>query len=93
MLSDVADNHRDPGARPDVGQLYILIDAARLMPPSALADRLDRAAGIVSDTRPVPGGPAPRLPGARAIKALDRARAEGFDVAADLLKELEGLAG
>lgn len=93
MLSDVGDNHRDPSARPDLGQLYILIDAARLMPPEALADRLDHAAAILAATPPVAGGPPPRLPGARAIAALGRARAVGLDLPADLVNDLERLAG
>jgi len=93
MLSEVADNHKDPGARPDVGQVFIVIDAARLMPPEDLDDRLDRAARIVGETPPVAGGPAPRLPGARAVAALRAARANGFAVSADLLDELQTLAG
>jgi LDH2 family malate/lactate/ureidoglycolate dehydrogenase len=93
MLIDVGDNHADPSRRPDVGQLFILIDATRLMPPEALAERLDHAAGIVGNTPPVAGGPAPRLPGTRAIAALRRSRAVGLDVSSGLLNELEELAG
>lgn len=93
MLCEVADNHRDPSARPDVGQLYIVIDTARLMPASDLDARLDRAAAIVAATPPAVGGPVPRLPGARAIVALGRARAEGFEVPAALRAELQALAG
>lgn len=93
MLTDVADNHRDPAARPDVGHLFIMIDASRLMPPEALAQRLDHAKDMVGSARPVPGGAAPRLPGARAVAALRRARAVGMDVSAALLNELEELAG
>lgn len=93
MLTDVADNHRDPATRPDVGHLFIMIDASRLMPPEALAQRLDHAKDMVGSARPVPGGAAPRLPGARAVAALRRARAVGMDVSAALLNELEELAG
>jgi len=93
MLTDVGDNHADPSRRPDVGQLFILIDATRLMPPEALAERLDHAAGIVGNTPPVAGGPAPRLPGTRAIAALRRSRAVGLDLSSGLLNELEELAG
>lgn len=93
MLTDVGDNHADPSRRPDVGQLYILIDAARLMSPEALAERLDHAADIVARTPPVTGGPPPRLPGSRAVAALRHARATGIDLSADFLAELEHLAG
>jgi LDH2 family malate/lactate/ureidoglycolate dehydrogenase len=93
MLTDVGDNHADPSQRPDVGQLFIVIDAACLMPPGELAKRLDHAAGIIAATPPVAGGPAPRLPGARAIAALKQARAMGIDLSAGLKNELEELAG
>ena len=93
ILSDVADNHADPSARPNVGQMYIVIDAARLMPDGALSDKLDRAARIVGTTPPVAGGPAPRLPGARAIAALHKARDAGITLDAGLLRELTDLAG
>jgi LDH2 family malate/lactate/ureidoglycolate dehydrogenase len=93
MLTDVGDNHADPSRRPDVGQLYILIDAARLMSPEALAERLDHAADIVARTPPVTGGPPPRLPGARAVAALRHARAAGIELSAELLTELEQQAG
>lgn len=93
MLSDVGDNHADPSRRPDVGQMFILIDAARLMPPRDFAQRLDHAAGILAGVPPLPGGPAPRLPGARAMAALKQARAVGIDLSAGLLNELQELAG
>ncbi len=80
MLTDVADNHRDPSARPDVGHLFIMIDASKLMPPDALAQRMDHASDMAGSARPVPRGAAPRLPGARAVAALKRARAVGMDV-------------
>lgn len=93
MLSDVGDNHADPSRRPDVGQMFLVIDAARLMPPEVLAQRLDHAAGIVGAVPPVPGGAPPRLPGARAMAALRQARAVGIDLSAGLLNELQELAG
>ena len=93
MLTDVGDNHADPSQRPDVGQLYILIDTTRLMAPGDLAGRLDHAAGIIAATPPVKGGPTPRLPGARAMAALKEARAMGIDISAGLKNELEELAG
>ncbi|MDG3040190.1 Ldh family oxidoreductase [Roseicyclus marinus] len=93
MLSDVGDNHADPSRRPDVGQMILVIDATRLMPPEDFARRLDHAAGIVGAVPPVPGGAAPRLPGARAIASLRRARVMGIDLSAGLLNELELAAG
>ncbi|NKX44540.1 Ldh family oxidoreductase [Roseicyclus persicicus] len=93
MLSEVPDTHKDAAAVPNLGQMILVIDAARLAPPAELAARLDRAAGIVGSTPPVAGGPAPRLPGARALAALDTARAEGMDIPPALMDELTRLAG
>jgi LDH2 family malate/lactate/ureidoglycolate dehydrogenase len=57
MLSEVVDNHKEPGVVPNVGQLFILIDARAPDAAQGLDDRLDRAARIVAETPPVAGGP------------------------------------
>ncbi len=93
MLSDVVDAHADPVSKPDVGQLYIVINAGMLMPAATLDARLDHAARIVADTPPLAGGPTPRLPGARALSALAQARAQGVEVPQAVLEDLHRLAG
>lgn len=88
MLSEIPNTHADPGARPGLGHMILLIDAERLVPPDALSARLHDAAAIHAATPPLPGGPPPRLPGTRAIAALQKARAEGIDIPPALLDEL-----
>ncbi len=93
MLSEIPDTHVDPAAQPGLGQMILLIDAASLIGPQDLSARIKDAAAIHAATPPVAGGPAPRLPGARAIAALHKARAEGIDIPPALLDELMRLAG
>lgn len=93
MLSEIPDTHKDPGAEPDLAQMFLLIDAERLQPRAALSARIDAAAAIHAHTPPIDGHPPPRLPGARAIAALQKARAEGIDIPPALMDELERLAG
>ena len=93
MLSEIPDTHKDPQARPGLGQMILLIDAARLVAPGDLSARLGDAGAIHAATPALQDGPAPRLPGARAIAALHRARAEGIEISPTLMDELTRLAG
>ncbi|MHA7886356.1 Ldh family oxidoreductase [Roseicyclus sp.] len=93
ILSDVPDTHKDAGARPDLGQMFLLIDVAQLGGLAALSERIDRAAAILGETPAVGDGPAPRLPGDRALKALHKARAEGMELPPALVASLEEAAG
>ena len=92
MLSEIPDTHRDPSARPGLGQMIVLFDAARLIAPATLGARIGDARAIHAATPPLPGGPAPRLPGARALAALAKARTEGLELSADVLAMLQDLA-
>ncbi|WP_439139555.1 Ldh family oxidoreductase [Roseicyclus sp.] len=93
MLSEIPDTHKTPATQPNLGQMMLLIDAARLAPQAALSARLDDAAAIHAAIPALDGHPAPRLPGARALAALFKAKAEGIDIPPALLDELERLAG
>jgi LDH2 family malate/lactate/ureidoglycolate dehydrogenase len=93
MLSEIPDTHKTPAARTGLGQLFVLIDAARLVTPGELSARLGDAAAIHAATPAVPNGPPPRLPGARALAALKQAQADGIEVSPALLDELTRLAG
>ncbi|MGP1358688.1 hypothetical protein, partial [Roseicyclus sp.] len=64
-----------------------------LIAPDALAARIDAAAAILAATPPAGDGPPPRLPGARALAALETARAGGIDLPPALLSDLRRLAG
>ncbi|MHA6345361.1 Ldh family oxidoreductase [Roseivivax sp. CAU 1761] len=91
MLSEVPNANLDTKAVADVGHLFVVIDAARLMPPAALAGRLADARGMLADSaRP---GEHPRLPGARALAALAEAREHGVEVEPDMLARLRDMAG
>jgi LDH2 family malate/lactate/ureidoglycolate dehydrogenase len=93
VLSDVPDTHKDPSARPDLGQIFVLIDVGQLGGLEALSERIDRAATILGETPPVGDGPPPRLPGERALKALQTARAEGMELPPALVASLKEAAG
>jgi (2R)-3-sulfolactate dehydrogenase (NADP+) len=93
MLSEIPNTHQDPGARPGLGHMILLVDAAQLLPPEALSARLNDAAAIHAATPTLQDGAPARLPGARAIAALHKARAEGIDIPPALLDELQRLAG
>jgi LDH2 family malate/lactate/ureidoglycolate dehydrogenase len=93
LLSDVPDTHKDAGARPDLGQMFVLIDVSQLGGVAALSERIDRAAAILAETPAVGDGPTPRLPGVRALAAMDTARAEGMALPPALVEFLEEAAG
>jgi len=93
ILSDVPDTHKDAGARPDLGQMFLLIDVARLGGLAALSERIDRAAAILAETPAVGEGLAPRLPGVRALTAMETARAEGMELPPALVDALREAAG
>jgi LDH2 family malate/lactate/ureidoglycolate dehydrogenase len=63
-----------------------------LVGPQDLSARIKDAAAIHAATPPLQGGATPRLPGARAIAALHKARVEGIDISPALLDELQLLA-
>ena len=72
--------------------MFIVIDAARLMPLGVLSDRLQDARGMVERGDTVDPAQTLRLPGARAIAALETARAQGLCLAPELIDELKRLA-
>lgn len=92
MLSEIPNANLESGAVANVGHMIVLIDAARLMAPDALSDRLSDARAIVENSTALNQNEAVRLPGARAIASLEKARAQGFDIAPGLAGELERLA-
>ncbi|SMX44484.1 Ldh family oxidoreductase [Maliponia aquimaris] len=93
MLSEVPTAADTPGAPQDLGQMILLVDAARLLPDTDRAARLDTAARIVGQSPALNPAQPPRLPGARALARLQKARAEGIDIPSALLSDLETLAG
>jgi LDH2 family malate/lactate/ureidoglycolate dehydrogenase len=93
ILSEVPNANLTPGAVANVGHMVLMIDTARLLPPEALSARIGDARRIVRDSPAIDSTQPPRLPGARAVAALRKARAEGFSPAPATLSTLRELAG
>lgn len=93
MLSEVSDAGRRPEKPQNLGQLFIAIDAGRLMSTEALAGRMADAERIVNATPPLDDDRPVRLPGARAVEALQVAVRDGLDLAPSVLEDLRKLAG
>jgi LDH2 family malate/lactate/ureidoglycolate dehydrogenase len=94
MLSEVPNANIDTHATANVGHLFIVFDAAKLMMPEALSMRLDDARRLVKDsvTPGIASQGVPRLPGTRALAALAHARADGMEITSELLERLQRLA-
>ena len=75
------------GNQPKVGQLFMAIDPGALAGSDVYATRVEAlVAAMLED-------PEVRLPGARRFASERRARAEGIEVADDVLEKVEKLAG
>jgi LDH2 family malate/lactate/ureidoglycolate dehydrogenase len=92
VLSEIPNANLDPTAVANVGHLFLVIDAARLMPPDRVSGRLDDARALLRGSAAAQAETPPRLPGDRALASLAKARAEGVAVAPDLLADLKALA-
>lgn len=93
MLSEVPNANLDTSATANVGHMFIVIDAAKLITPDTLGTRINDARTLVR-TSALPGTETntPRLPGARALASLASARKEGIEIAPDLRDSLMGFA-
>lgn len=92
MLSEIPNTNLTPGKFANVGHMFIVIDVARLMPPEALSGRLTDALGMVEASGAIDPVNPPRLPGARAIAALEQAERDGIHLAPALFERLTALA-
>lgn len=92
-LTEIGNAAADPGAAQKVGHLFVMIDAVALLPETERDQRMRTAAKILSGTAPLDPETPPRMPGARALAALEQARANGLSLKPDLLANLETLAG
>lgn len=92
FLDDISDTHKSPGARTELGYALVLVAASKLQPESALSQRLGQARmKLASAPARDPDHPA-RLPGARALAELRKARAEGFRPDPQTLARVRALA-
>jgi LDH2 family malate/lactate/ureidoglycolate dehydrogenase len=92
MMAELPDNNKTPELTPNVGHMIVVVDTARLMAQDALSARVQDARAMVTASPTVEETAPIRLPGARAIAALNKARAEGFVLSPELFATLTGLA-
>lgn len=92
ILSEIPNANIDTKSVANVGHAFMVVDAARLVPPEAVSARLADARTLLTESAAPDAAPAPRLPGDRALVSLARARAEGVSVDPDMLERLERLA-
>ena len=93
FLSGIPTTVKTPDRPQELGQMFILIDARRLLPDGARRARLDEAARLVTTSPPRDPDHSVRIPGDRVLRNLREARNYGVDVAPDLLSDLREMAG
>ena len=93
MLSEIPNANLYPGAVADVGHMILVFDPGCLMPSEDLSTRLADARQMVEGNPPATRDTAVRMPGARAVAALQKAQLEGFKIAPKLYEKLEENAG
>lgn len=92
FLSHIPNAAKTPERPQNLGQLFILIDAGRLLPDDVRRTRLDEAAALVTSSPLLdPNHPA-RMPGVRALRQLRAARENGIPVSPALLSDLREMA-
>lgn len=92
ILSEVPNANVRANAVANVGHLFIVIDAAKIAPPVALAERLEDARRMVGGGGAMDPDAPPRLPGARALAALGKAREIGVQLSDEVHETLKALA-
>ena len=93
MLSEIPNAAKAPDQPQGLGQMFLLIDAGKLLPGADPFARLEDAARMVGRSAAIDPANPPRLPGARAIAALRRTQKWGLDLPAPLLVDLKERAG
>lgn len=91
-LTRVSSWNDNPDRPQDLGHVFILIDATRLLPADALAGRVDDFTGILHDTPPADPARPVQVPGERELANYHRQRRDGVEVAEDDLRLLRELA-
>lgn len=96
IFAEVPNATLDPSAVANVGHLFLVIDAGRLMPPETLSGCLADARAMLrasaADTETGTDLARPRLPEDRALAQKAQARRGGVPVDPGLLARLEALA-
>lgn len=92
-LTHVSSWNLQPDRPQDLGHMFILLDARKLLPESALADRVADFAQILHSTPPTDPAKPVQVPGERELAALHRQRRDGIELPDDDLRMLKELAG
>lgn len=92
-LDHVSSWSESPEAPQNLGQLFLLVDTARLLDGAALAERMADFAGILHATPPADPDVPVRLPGEAELAERRRQTRDGVDVDAEVFAELRRLAG
>ena len=92
FLTHVKSWSDEPGAAQDLGHFFLVVDARRLGPAQALAERMADFAWILHDTPPSEAGKPVLLPGEIERGHLARQRSSGMEVEPAVIAGLEALA-
>ena len=92
FLSHIPTAAKTPERPQNLGQLFILIDAGRLLPDDVRRARLDDAAALVTSSPLLDPDHPIRMPGARALRQLRAARENGIPLSPALLSDLREMA-
>ena len=93
MLTEVPNAANIPSEAQNLGQVFILIDADRLLPTEGRRERFDAARHMLATTPPIDADRAVRMPGDRALASLRKAEADGVEIDVALLDRLRTFAG
>lgn len=87
-MSKIPAASRAPEKPQGLGQMFLLIDTARLLSEDVRRARLNEAADLVTTSAPLDPDYPVRMPGTRALDSLRAAKTRGLAISADLLSEL-----
>ena len=89
---DVRDFAAPPGKDASVGQFVIALDVARFLPFDVFTAEVDRHVRALSDSKPLPGFNAVRVPGQGRLARKNEREKHGVPLSETLIKQLDELA-
>jgi LDH2 family malate/lactate/ureidoglycolate dehydrogenase len=89
---DVIDSSKPGPEKTNTGQFVIAIDIARFIPPEVFAAEMDRQLNDLRSSKKLPGFDSIRLPGEDRSRRRAERTANGVEIPAGLMKQLDGLA-
>jgi LDH2 family malate/lactate/ureidoglycolate dehydrogenase len=90
---DVIDFNADQESLTNTGHFILALDIARFTPLDAFKAEVDRHIRDLRATRPLPGFDAVRVPGEQRRKRRQERARDGVPLVAELVAQLDGLAG